>query len=357
MNHLRWGILSAANIARKNWKAIHRSGSSVVVAVASRSLERSREFIHDCQVESPFPTPPRALDSYEELIASKDVDALYVPLPTGLRKEWVLRAAAAGKHVICEKPCGLSAADVREMIDACRSNRVQFMDGVMFMHNPRLKRIREALDDSSSMGEIKRVMSGFSFFMDEKTADSNVRLDSRLEPAGSLGDLGWYCVRFALWAMRWKLPREVSGRILSQAGSTRSPAPVPIDFSGELIFENAASLGFYTSFHAEYQNWVHVSGTKGYLRLADFVHPLSDHEPAFELNRNEVRVKCCECGAKHTDASAINQQTHMIRNFVSQVQSGRLNEEWPDMALKTQQVIDACLESARGGGAAVPIKF
>ena len=355
MNHLRWGILSAANIARKNWKAIHRSGTSVVAAVASRSLERSREFIRECQVEAAFPTPPRALDSYEELVASQDVDALYVPLPTGLRKEWVLRAAAAGKHIICEKPCGVSAADVREMIDACRANGVQFMDGVMFMHNPRMKRIGEALDDRS-MGEIKRIMSGFSFFMDEKTADGNVRLDSRLEPAGSLGDLGWYCVRFALWAMRWKLPREVSGRILSQAGSSHSPVPVPIDFSGELVFENGASLGFYTSFKAEYQNWVHVSGTKGYLRLGDFVHARSDHEPAFELSGNEVRVKCCECGAEHTEAGALNQQTHMIRNFVAQVQSGRLNEEWPDTALKTQQVIDACLESARRGGASVAIK-
>jgi predicted dehydrogenase len=71
------------------------------------------------------------------------VDAVYIPLPTGLRKEWVLRAAAAGKHVLCEKPCGLSLAEVREMTDACRENRVQFMDGVMFMHNPRMRRLRE----------------------------------------------------------------------------------------------------------------------------------------------------------------------------------------------------------------------
>ena len=70
-------------------------------------------------------------------------------LPTGLRKEWVLRAAAAGKHVLCEKPCALSLADLREMTGACQKNRVQFMDGVMFMHNPRLRRLREILDDGT----------------------------------------------------------------------------------------------------------------------------------------------------------------------------------------------------------------
>ncbi len=71
------------------------------------------------------------------------MDAVYIPLPTGLRQEWVVRAAEAGKHVICEKPCAVSAADLSEMISACRKNRVQFMDGVMFMHNPRLGRVRE----------------------------------------------------------------------------------------------------------------------------------------------------------------------------------------------------------------------
>src|SRR5262249_34499603 len=154
MNQLRWGILSTAGIARKNWNAIQRSGSSIVSAVASRDLERGRTFIKECQADAPFDTAPVALGSYEALLASKDVDAVYIPLPTGLRKEWVLRAAAAGKHVLCEKPCGLSAADVREMIEACRKQRVQFMDGVMFMHNRRLQRVRELLDDGKSIGEL-----------------------------------------------------------------------------------------------------------------------------------------------------------------------------------------------------------
>src|ERR1019366_53218 len=135
MTKLRWGILSTAGIARKNWRAILDSGNSVVTAVASRDIARSQKFIEECQRDNSFENLPAALGSYESLIASSNVDAVYIPLPTGLRKEWVLRAAAAGKHVLCEKPCGLSLADVREMTDACKKNQVQFMDGVMFMHN------------------------------------------------------------------------------------------------------------------------------------------------------------------------------------------------------------------------------
>ena len=123
MNKLRWGILSAAGIARKNWQSIHNSGNGVVAAVASRDAARSRQFIEECQQKDPFTPAPVALGSYEALLESKEVEAVYIPLPTGLRKEWVLRAAAAGKHVLCEKPCGVSAADVREMIEACRQHR------------------------------------------------------------------------------------------------------------------------------------------------------------------------------------------------------------------------------------------
>src|SRR5579862_7198272 len=143
----RWGILGTANIARKNWSAIYNTGNSVVAAVASRDLSRSRQFIDQCQAQVPFVTVPRALGSYEEMIRDTALDGLYIPLPTGLRKPWVLRAAEAGKHVICEKPCGVSLADVREMTSACRRRGVQFMDGVMFMHSRRLDAIRQVLDD------------------------------------------------------------------------------------------------------------------------------------------------------------------------------------------------------------------
>ena len=234
--------------------------------------------------------------------------------------------------------------DVEEMISACRKNRVQFMDGVMFMHHPRMARIRKALDDRKNFGPIRRMTSSFSFRMAEDVYDTNVRLNSRLEPAGCLGDLGWYCIRFALWAMNWKLPREVSAHILSGRGGAGSPSPVPADFSAELIFDDNTSMGFYCSFMTGYQNWIHVSGENGQLAVADFVHPVNDLESTFELNSRVVRVK--SGSGKRTKAGAVAQQTHMIRNFADQVLSGKLNEKWPMWALQTQKVVDACLEAA-----------
>jgi predicted dehydrogenase len=355
MRKLRWGILSTAGIARKNWRAIRDSGNSVVTAVASRDVARSRKFIADCQRDAPCEMTPAALGSYEALIASSEVEAVYIPLPTGLRKEWVLRAAAAGKHVLCEKPCGLSLADVREMTEACQKNRVQFMDGVMFMHNPRLRRLREVLDDGKAVGPIRRVMSIFTFAGNEAFFDGNIRVHAALEPTGCLGDIGWYCIRFALWAMKWQLPREVTGRILSVCGNRLNPSATPADFSGELIFADGASSGFYCSFRSPFQNWAHVSGANGWLRVADYAHPSSIHEPSFEVGGAVERVKCCDCGAQHTDSLAPAQDSQMFRNFALQVSAGKLNPDWPMWALKTQQVVDACHDSALHGGRAVSL--
>ena len=356
MKKLRIGFLSTAGIGRKNWKAIFNSGNAAVAAVASRDVNKSRKFVDECQREYKFENPPRAVGSYEELLASPEVEAVYVPLPTGLRQKWVLRAAKAGKHVVCEKPCGVSGADLKQMIAACARNRVQFMDGVMFMHNPRLLAMRKSLDDGS-VGDIRRISSAFSFLGVGNFFRDNIRIDGALEPAGCLGDLGWYCIRFSLWAMNWKMPRAVTGNILSQSSAAGGRVSAPEDFSGELIYDGGVSAGFYCSFRAQFQQWATVSGQKGYVRLPDFVHPLNSREPVFETNRREIRVKDPgrRKAARVSDpmefGHATAQDTWMWRNFAKQVASGKLNKNWPIWALKTQIVLDACHEAARRKGA------
>ena len=96
----RWGFLSTAAIARKNWKAVRLSGNGRVTAVASRSAARAQDFIDSCAAEVPQMGPVAAVGSYQEILDRDDVDAVYVPLPTGIRKQWVIKAAAAGKHVL-----------------------------------------------------------------------------------------------------------------------------------------------------------------------------------------------------------------------------------------------------------------
>jgi len=357
----RWGILGTAGIARKNWKAIRHAGNARLVAVASRDPARARAFIDECQADVPLNPPPAACGAYEELLARKDVDAVYVPLPTGVRKEWVLKAAAAGKHVLCEKPCGATAADVRAMTEACARAGVQFMDGVMFMHSARLPQLRQVLDDGQTVGPLRRIASQFTFLADDTFLKQNIRARSDLEPLGCLGDLGWYNLRFTLWVMKEQMPRRVSGRLLA----AHDPGQVPMEFSGELFFADGVSASFYCSFITENQQWAHVSGTRGYAHLDDFVLPFFGAEVGFTTNKPTFTVSGCEfamesrlrrhAAAEYSNSSPRSQEANLIRDFSTIVTSGKLEPRWAEQALKTQTVLDACLASARADGRLVDV--
>ncbi len=359
-NKIRWGILGTAEIARKNWKALQLSGNSIVAAVASRDLERSRRFVAECQMEAPMQVIPETFGSYEELVACNAVDAIYLPLPTGIRKHWAMKAADAGKHVVCEKPCAASVGDLREMLAACRHNGVQFMDGVMFTHSRRMDNLRKVLNDGESVGGLRRIVSAFTFSGSTDFQATNIRMHSELEPDGCLGDLGWYCIRLSLWLMDWQMPLEASGRILSQGKSTGSPDPVPTEFSGELLFANGVSAGFYCSFVTELQQWAIIGGTLGYIDISDFVLPFAGKELTFHIRKSAFQTRGCNF-RMHTDARTIvvpewshghatAQEANCFRNFADQIRSGQLNDAWPDAALKTQIVMGACLNSARADG-------
>lgn len=330
------------------------------MAVASRSIDKAEAFIRDCQNSVPVLQPVDALGSYEALLSRADVDAVYVPLPTGVRTDWVVRAAEAGKHVLVEKPCGVTAKDVTRMIDACRAHNVQFMDGVMFMHSSRMPAMREALDDGVSVGTIRRIASQFSFCADDAWIESNIRASSQLEPAGCLGDLGWYTIRIILFAMKYELPVEVRGRILHGVRRADSQQIVPMEFQGEMHFADGVSATFYNSFRTNHQQWVHVSGTKGYLQVSDFVLPYYGNQVSFEIGRHNFAANGCyfnmekslETRSRHeySNNAMGSQETNLFRNFSDLVLSGRRDSFWPEVALKTQRVLDAALISAQQDG-------
>ncbi len=360
----RWGFLSTAGIGRKNWKGILMSGAGTVAAVASRDLAKAQVFVADCQADCPFPQTPRAVGSYDELLAASDIDAIYVPLPTGLRREWVIRAAEAGKHVLCEKPCAPSLADLRAMTDACRANGVQFMDGVMFMHSRRLPLLRRAIDDAERLGTLRRIGIQFSFCGPEAFLESDIRLHSELEPQGCLGDLGWYCIRQILWTVDGRMPFEVTGRILTEGANRTSPGKVPVEFSAELRFDGGVSASFYCSFITEHQQFVRICGTKGYVQLDDYVLPYLGPELAIDVANHAFTVRGCDFNMeRHVERRVVHeyangwpnaQEANLMRTFGGLVAQGKPDESWPQWSLKTQSVLDACLTSARTGRAVPP---
>jgi predicted dehydrogenase len=364
-NICRWGILSTAGIAHKNWKAIWYAPNARVTRVASRTLERAQAFIDSCQSEAPFKTQPQPLAHYDDLLSCDDVDAVYIPLPTGIRKEWVLKAAAAGKHVLAEKPSAVCVSDLEEMLWACEQNNVQYMDGVMYMHSERLSLLRQLLEDGSSIGRIKRIHCHHAFKAPESFMKNNIRVNSSLEPHGCLGDLGYYCLRFILWAMNWELPKQITARILTEVCGQNSEKTVPGELSAELFFANNISSSIYCSFFTEHQQWVNIGGEKGFLFVPDFVLPFVGNELevfvfnsafhisgcTFNMEKHIRRLGVSEYGSGHSNA----QETKMITNFSELALSGKTDTRWGKYSLATQRVLDACLSSALSNGKIINI--
>lgn len=360
----RWAILGAAGIAAKNWQAIVRAGNAALVAVASRDADRARAFVAACQARVPHPVAPAVAASYEELLARDDVDAVYLPLRTGVRAEWAVKAAERGKHVLIEKPCGTSVAELERIIAACRAAGVQFMDGTMFLHSRRLDAVRGLLDPQADdgVGEIRRIVSQFSFRGDDAFLEPEaLRSFAVTEPLGCLGDLGWYPISFMLWALAPRLPDEVSGRIIAGVEPPQSGTSMPVEFAGELVFRDppAVTASFFCSFLVEHQQWVHVSGSRGSLRIDDFVLPYAGSETAFTVSRPTFTLDGCDFRMeRHDRVVAVAeeafgresaQEARMFREFSALVLSGRRDDRWPEASLATQRVLMACLESACGG--------
>jgi predicted dehydrogenase len=308
----------------------------------------------------PFSPPPKAHGSYEALLADSNVDAVYIPLPTGMRTEWVIRAAKAKKHVLVEKPVGVTTADVEKILAACEQNDVQFMDGVMFMHTERLSKLRETLNDGQSVGAVRRIVAHFSFRGGEDFAEKNIRVSKELEPLGCLGDLGWYTIRLALWTMNYQMPISVVGRMNQEINGG-----VPTEFSAELVFPDNVTASLYCSFLTENQQWANISGTKGYIHLRDYVLPYTGNHLDFDVVNSVYQRIGCDFNShpgirtvsvpEHANSAHSAQETNMIRTFADLVLTGRIDPSWGQITLKTQRVLDACLQSARNGGVAAPV--
>src|SRR5689334_5013489 len=149
---IRWGVLGYARIARENViPAIQRSFNSEFHAIASREESKLAE----CRAQFNVPNSHR---SYAELLRDPEVDAVYIPLPNALHCEWTIKAAENGKHVLCEKPIALNAAECRKMMAACSANNVRLMEAFMYRYTDRTREVLSVLR-SGALGEIKFVSS------------------------------------------------------------------------------------------------------------------------------------------------------------------------------------------------------
>lgn len=317
---VRWGILSTAGIATKVGRAIKNSSNADLIAIASRTEERATSWAQKNSV-------PIAYGTYDELLSDDTIDAVYIPLPPSMHAEWTIRAAELGKHVLCEKPLSANSDEATMMADACRQNGVQLMDGVMWVHHERTAMMKEQL---ANLGELRRVTAAFTFNWGTIPIN-NIRAKPELA-GGSLGDLGYYCVRAILWAFE-ALPTQVYATARYKVG-------VDFNFSGLLWFEGDRTATFDCGFDTSLRRWFEVAGTQASLVCDDFTIPTSEESSRFWIHGSE--------NEKHETGKCI-QEVNMIERFSGIVQSDTLEPGWADVAVNTMRVCDALRESDQRG--------
>jgi xylose dehydrogenase (NAD/NADP) len=230
---LRIGILSTARIARSFVQAVRPSSRVVVNAVASRTLTSARAFAAQLVV-------PRYFGSYEELLADADIDAIYNPLPNALHAAWSIKAAHAGKHVLCEKPLAMSGAQARAMFDAARAAGVHLVEGFPYRSQPQTLKLRELLA-AGTVGELRLIQASFGF----KLADpGDIRWDRALG-GGALMDLGTYCVSLIRMAAGRRPRRVIAAAVWSGPDAESSvdrTVAATLEFDGGLLAQVTCSF-------------------------------------------------------------------------------------------------------------------
>lgn len=245
---VRWGIMSTASIGKRSViPGIQESNRNVVEAVASRSLENAQSFADELGI-------PEAYGSYEELLNDPTIDAVYIPLPNHLHKEWTLKAAKAGKHILCEKPIALDETEALEMIDACNKAGVILAEAYMYRHQKRYEDIK-TLIHSGEIGDIRGIHGVFTFNGAGDTG--NIRFTKEWG-GGSIYDVGCYPIS----AARFLLDEEPLA-VTAHAFFSPDHGDVDMMASGIMEFSNGVALTFDCGMWAEFRNELEILGSKG----------------------------------------------------------------------------------------------
>jgi predicted dehydrogenase len=327
-NKLRWGVLSTAAIGvNKVIPAMQKCQYASVVAIASRDLAKAREAAGALGV-------PTAYGSYEELLADPNIDAVYNPLPNQLHIPWTIKAAEAGKHVLCEKPFSMTVAEAKTLLAVRLRTGVKIGEAFMIRSAPQWLRLRELLDQGR-VGELRSITGFFSYFNIDPT---NIR--NQIEAGGgALMDIGCYLIHASRFAYAQE-PTRVVGRIERDPQMhTDRLASAILDFpAGPSIFTCSTQL-------VPYQR-VHFLGTRGRIEIEiPFNAPVERPTRMFIDDGGDLLGK----GITTETFPTCNQYTAQGDAFSKAVLE---NTEVPvplEDAIKNMAVIEAIFRSAESG--------
>ncbi len=324
MEKISWGVLSTSKFAmRATIPAMQKSRYSLVTAIASRDEARGKAVAGQLGI-------PKVYGSYESLISDPKIDAIYIPLPNHLHVEWTIKAMRAGKHVLCEKPIGLSYADASRLEKVVKEYpRLKVMEAFMYRHHPQWRRVRELIEQNA-IGELKGVHSLYSYY---NVDTSNIRNIAELG-GGAMLDIGCYCTSLSRYIFDSE-PLRVLGRI-------ELDPQTKIDRLSSGLLEFAAGVATFTC-GTQIQSYqrVNIFGTSGRIELEIPFNAPNDRRCRIWLQRGdsteEITFDICD------------QYTIQADLFAEAIlTNGSVFNPLSD-AMANMKVIDAVRESAARG--------
>ncbi len=325
MNKIRWGILSTARIGvDKVIPAMQRGHHTEVVAIASRSADKARQTARQLGI-------PRFYGSYAELLADPAVDAIYNPLPNDQHVRWSIAALDAGKHVLCEKPLALSAAEGRKLVEAGKRHpRLKLMEAFMYRHHPQWQKTKE-LVANGLIGTLKAVQTFFAFYNDDP---KNIRYDPAMG-GGSLMDVGCYAISVARW-MFGAEPRRVIGWV-------EEDPQFHVDRLASAVLDfGVGTSTFVCSMQVAPLQRVDIVGDAARIELGDVPFNAPNDRPC------SIQVQS-GTGTHHIEFETCDQYTIQGDLFAQAILEDRPVPTPIDDAVRNMEVIDAIVASVRSG--------
>jgi predicted dehydrogenase len=324
MTKVRWGILSTADIGMsKVTPAIQAARNAEVVAIASRDADRAAAAVAQLGISTSY-------GSYESLLQAEDIDAVYIPLPNDLHAEWTMKAAAAGKHVLCEKPLAMTAAQAEEMVAVCAEAGIKLAEAFMYRHHPTwVEAVR--LLRSGAIGELVAVQSWFSYFNDDPANIRN-RVDNG---GGAVMDIGCYNINLSRMLF--------DGEPITITSTVRRDPVMGIDTltSAVLEFPGGGQSAFTCAIRSEPYQRVQIVGSEGRIEIEiPFNIPWDRETRIFVTSGGEPPV------APATETitfPAANAYTIEAELFGEAILTGGAYPVGPEDAIANMRVIDAIL--------------
>lgn len=316
---IRFGVLGTGRITRRMVAELQQAAGVRVAGIASRDASRARWYANQFGI-------PQAMGDYAAIVDSDRVDAIYIALPPASHAQWAIAAAAAGKHVLCEKPLATTLEETVRIEEACATAGVCWLDATAWMHHRRTAAM-QAMITAGHLGKVQHISSAVSFFEPFQSDDHRLRESLG---GGCLLDLGWYALGAAVWAAGGHAPQRVFA-------TGRRRGEVWNRVSAVCVFENGISATINCGYDTATRKWMEIAGDEASIICDDFTRPWHDRPPRFWVHDRT--------GAVRSETFDGNQEAQMVATMVDEVRGATNLDPLRRQAVATSRTLAAVSRS------------